>query len=272
MATPKPSDKKKKAATKKSKTPRARSSSIIRDGLTAIELAFIDSYVVNHNGGKAAVDAGYAVSSSRVRAHEIMKRPQVIAELARRAAKSEQVSGVTAARVLQESFNILTANVNDLVEFRRNCCRHCYGIDNGYQRTTAEYNAAFREHAMAVKKNERKRKDDREDIGEFDQKGGIGFDARKPPNPECQVCFGDGIGEPFYKDTRSLSPAALSLYAGVKVTKDGAQMLLLDKSAAMERLFKHFGLFKADHEQENQGLAELFALIQSRKSRLPIKE
>ncbi len=265
MATSKKPPKRKPAA-------KPRNTTIVRDGLNVVELAFIDSYMVQGNGGKAAIDAGYAAVSARVRACALLKRPQVIAEIARRKEAMSKASGITAERVLQETFNILTANVNELVEFRRNCCRHCYGIEYGYQRTTAEYNADFRVHALRVAKNNRKKKDEREDIGEFDEQGGIGFDAHKPPNVDCQLCFGDGVGDAFFKDTRTLSPTALALYAGVKVSKEGTQMLLLDKGAAMERLFKHFGLYKSDNEQKNEGLAELFALIQSKKSRLPIKE
>jgi hypothetical protein len=37
------------------------------------------------------------------------------------------------------------------------------------------------------------------------------------PNPECPRCNGDGIGQPFFADTRKLAPDAALAYSGVKL-------------------------------------------------------
>ena len=268
MAPPKKPDK--KPAPRKQRKP---SASIIRNGLTADELRFIDAYIAGDrcNGGKAAIEAGFSEKGAAVAAHKILKRPHVKDEIDRRMKEISKATNITAERVLQETFNILTADVNDLVEYRRTCCRHCYGIEFGYQRTVSEYNADFREWKAKVASNKRKKPSEQKDIGEFDEQGGIGYHALKDPNPDCLECFGVGIGNAHFKDTRRLSANARSLYAGVKVGKEGTQMLLLDKAAAAEKLFKHFGLYKADNGQKNEGLAEMIKLIQAKKSKLPIK-
>lgn len=48
---------------------------------------------------------------------------------------------------------------------------------------------------------------------------------------------------------------------------------IADKNAAIERLFKHKGLFKADNDQSNPGnaMAQMLAELSARGSRLPIK-
>ena len=49
---------------------------------------------------------------------------------------------------------------------------------------------------------------------------------------------------------------------------------IADKNAAIERLFKHKGLFKADNEQNNPGdaMARFMAELSARGSRLPVKK
>lgn len=105
----------------------------------------------------------------------------------------------------------------------------------------------------------------------FDQQGGLGYDARKGPNRDCQECFGEGIGTAHFKDTRDLSPAARSLYAGVKQTKDGFQMLLIDKMAGLEKVFKHLGLYRVDNEQKADAFKEFIDAVQSKSGKLPVK-
>lgn len=59
------------------------------------------------------------------------------------------------------------------------------------------------------------------------------------------------VSRDVVKDTRYLSPAAAQLYAGVKRTKDGMQVLMHDKAIFAEKLFKHLGLYEKDNGQKN---------------------
>jgi phage terminase small subunit len=47
---------------------------------------------------------------------------------------------------------------------------------------------------------------------------------------------------------------------------------LWDKNAALEKLFKHLGLFKADNKQRGDAIGELLAAIDGRSTRLTVKD
>ena len=81
-----------------------------------------------------------------------------------------------------------------------------------------------------------------DDMREFDEQGGIGYDPRKEPSLECPECFGEGTGEVFLQDTRTLSPEARSLYAGVKRTKEGIEVMMHSKQNATQLLMRHLGM------------------------------
>lgn len=234
--------------------------------------AFAAQYVVDFNGKAAAIRAGYSDKTAAAQASRMLSRLDVQELVQKKMARVEERAEINGARVLQEAWGIVTANVNDLVEFRRRCCRHCYGIDYSYQRTAAEMS---RDRASYLKKkNQEIAKDPKlaAVYEDFDEQGGIGYDARKMPNQDCTNCWGDGVGDAFFKPTANLSPAARALYAGVKQTKEGYQMLLLDKNASMDKLFRHLGLYSADNQQKTDGLAELMAMVSARGGgKLPIK-
>jgi len=70
-----------------------------------------------------------------------------------------------------------------------------------------------------------------------------------PPMPGCPECFGEGIEDIVIKDTRTLSPAALELYAGAKVTKTGIEILTHSRDKNLELIGRHLAMFtdKFDH-------------------------
>lgn len=230
---------------------------------------FALEYTVDFNGKAAAIRAGYSESTAAAAASKMLAREDVQELVQKSMAKLQEKTEITAERVLREAWGIATADVNELVEFRRGCCRHCYGIDYGYQRTMQEMSRDRAEY------NKERNKAIAKDPGcaatyeEFDEQGGIGYDKRKPPVDDCQMCFGEGKGYAHFKDTRNLSPEARSLYAGVAVGQS-TKMLLVDKLGAMEKLFKHLGLYKVDNQQKVDALGEFFAEVQARSGKLPI--
>lgn len=161
-----------------------------------------------------------------------------IAELQRAAAEKVEL---TVSGVLMELWRVATADPRELIDYRIGCCRHCWGKGFRYQETPAQREARqaqfFKDAAAAVDTPREA------DFLEFDDKGGIGFDARKAPNPDCPECFGEGEGQARLKDTRTLTPAARALYAGVKVTKDGFEVKTHDKGAALTKVGQHLGMF-----------------------------
>jgi len=175
---------------------------------------------VDLNGGAAYKRAGYKATgnSADVCARRLLRNVHVSAEIARLQAKVHAKIELTAERALAEAWNIVVADPNELIEYRRVCCDTCYGGNT----TLAEQN--------------------------------------RDPNPDCPECKGLGYGKVHAHDTRKLSPQARALYAGVKITKEGFEVKMHSKLDAMEKVFKHLGLFKTDNEQKQpQALPEALA-------------
>lgn len=210
--------------------------------LTGLEMHFCQEYLVDLNGTQAylRVKPGAKPASARVEASRLLAKPNIQDQIAKLIAERAQTTGITAAVALQEAWAIMTADPRELMEYRIGCCRHCWGFKFRYQRTDAQFEADKERHeatlAMADDKGKQR-------LGEFDPKGGLGFDLRRPPNPECPECGGEGEGREVFHDTRKVSKAAASLFAGIEVTRHGRRLLTHSKDAAMDKVFRHLGLY-----------------------------
>lgn len=209
---------------------------------TARMLRFVDEYLKDLHGTRAATAAGFSAKCAGSAAHKILKNPAII-ELVEagkaRIAKEAQVDQTRIVRQLELESN---ASVNDLMQYRRNPCRHCYGKDHRYQFTPAEMELAQERHEYALL--EMKAQGIIVPCAKmaFDEKGGLGYDPRKPPNPDCPECFGDGKGEVFVKDTRHLDERTASIYGGVSYGKDGLKAIAKDQNTARKLLMQHTGM------------------------------
>ena len=216
---------------------------------------FVDEYLIDLNGTQAAIRAGYSAATAEQISYQLLQKTSVlIAITAARKAQQERTQ-VEADKVVLEAWNIMTADPRELVQVKVGCCRHCYGEGHKYQRTVGEMN---RDRERWAEKGNAP--------SDFDVKGGIGFNPLLHPSPTCPECGGDGQSRVVLCDTRSLSPAAISLYAGAKQTKEGIEVKMHDKGAAMEKLFKHLGLYERDNQQKTDPLASLLHAIASGNS------
>jgi phage terminase small subunit len=204
---------------------------------------FCLEFVKDFKGGAAARRAGVSDGSARSWASRALDKPEVIERIAQLKAERRQRVEVEADDVLRPLASIAATDVTDLVEFRRYCCRHCWGAGFGYQRTAGEFKAARARHGKEQARAQREGRDLAEELEAFDEKGGPGFVATRDPNPDCPECFGEGMGVPFIRDTREMGAGATAAYAGVKVTKDGIEVKMHDRLKAIELLGKHLGLF-----------------------------
>jgi phage terminase small subunit len=224
--------------------------------LTDKEQQFVDEYLVDLNGTQAAIRAKYSESTARQIATRLLSKAHIQAAIAEARAKQQQRTEITADRVLREAWNQVTADARELTQLRIGCCHFCHGIEHRWQRTDNEYEADL---ALWTT-------DTDPDKGEFNEKGGPGFNPNAEPHPDCPECAGDGIPRVVLMDTSSLSPAARSLFAGVKQTKFGIEVMTHSKDAAMEKLFKHLGLYEKDNQQRVDPLASLLHTIASGNS------
>lgn len=214
--------------------------------LTPQQARFVGEYLVDLNATQAALRSGYSPRTAKQQGSRLLSNDDVAAAIAEAQKALSEKTGITVERVLHELWAIGTADPNELVQFRRTCCRYCWGENHLYQYTEGE---------MRTRREAHDTKADRSDAaawdadGLFDEGGGIGYDRRRDPHPDCPECFGEGVGEAIFKDSRKASREARSLYAGVKVTKDGMTVNLHDKVAALQLVGRHLGMFtdKTEH-------------------------
>ena len=148
---------------------------------------------------------------------------------------------------------IINADPNEISQYRRVNCRYCWGSDHKYQwRDIAEQLAA-------------ERKAEADGVHPPDTSGGIGFVDNGDPNPECPRCNGEGVGEPFFADTRDLEGDARYLLQGVKLGKFGIEILTADKDSARKELAR---LILLRNTSERQSLLDVERLeLQNEKLR-----
>lgn len=126
--------------------------------------------------------------------------------------------------VLREWVMVAQADPAELAQRRRGACRYCHGFDNEYHwKDEKEFQAS-------VDPNK-------------DDFGGYGYRFTAKPAPDCPKCEGLGEAYNWTADTRDLSPNARKLFAGVKQTRDGTEIKMRDRDAALVNIAKYFGMF-----------------------------
>ncbi len=190
---------------------------------------FVHEYCVDLNATQAAIRAGYSEATAAEQASRLLKNVNVQEAIRERLDDIATVAGITAEKVLKLRWQIATADPNDLMQLRRVCCRYCYGFDHEYQWTQAEYFEAAND---AINKQH----------PAPDCIGGIGFDETLEPHPVCPECNGKGVESMHINDTRHLKGSARRLYAGVRKTKDGLQILTRDQDAALKVVEAYLGM------------------------------
>ncbi|MAO52137.1 MAG: terminase small subunit [Pusillimonas sp.] len=191
---------------------------------------FVEEYLVDLNGTRAAIRAGYSEKTADQQASRLLTNVKVARAIAEAQQKLSERTHITQEMVLQRWWQLANVDMNDLVEYRRECCRHCWGKGFKYQWTEQEYAKESRS-AKNLKKPAP------------DCSGGFGYLSNRAPNPACPECAGEGHGKIHVKDSRKLSGPARMAFAGVKIGKDGLQVLAADREKALENVARHLGMF-----------------------------
>lgn len=202
------------------------------------EEAFVREYMIHLQPMRAALAAGYTLATARTNAYtwtsDNKTKPHVYKAVQQALDERAKATEITAEAVLRRWWQLATADPNELTQLRRECCRHCFGIDHAFQWIDDdEFQAAIDEAAE-------------KDKDAPHNAGGYGFDANLPPHPKCPQCHGKGIASPYMADTRQLSPEAQVLFAGVEQTKDGLKIKMHDQARALEQVARHLGMYKDD--------------------------
>lgn len=199
------------------------------------EECFVRSYVIDWNATRAYVAAGFSPNGADANASRLLNRPDVSAAVAKYKAERAAEHKLDVGLVVKSIVQVLTADPRELIEYRRGACRYCHGADHQYQRTPAEERAAQEAWMKALKKDP---------TAEFDYAGGVGFNPKKEPHPECPECHGEGIEYTYARDVRFVSADAAALYLGTKPTANGIEILMQDKAKARDQAARYLGMDK----------------------------
>lgn len=212
------------------------------DGLTAQQRLFVAEYLKDNNATQAAIRAGYSEKTAYSIGQRLLKKVEITQAIAQQQKSAIVRTLGSADEVLEQMWRLATFDANQLSQYRRGCCRYCWGFGHQYQwRDAVEY------EEKRLEAVERKRR-------EPEDAGGYGYDHNREPNPECPRCNGDGIGQPFFADTRKLSPDAALAYSGVKLGKHGVEITAISRERMYEAVMKRLGLADSEFAQRLQQL------------------
>ena len=228
-----------KSAQKKLRTAQKEKSAeeLVNSKLSPKVKCFIAEFLKDQNATAAAERAGYSDPNY---GRQLITNSNVAQAIAQQQKASIARTLSSADEVLSQMWQLATFDANQLSQYRRGACRYCWGFGHQYQwRDAVEYEE---ERLEAV---ERKRREP-EDVG------GYGYDHTQEPNPECPRCNGDGVGQPFFADTRKLSATAALAYSGVKLGKHGVEITAISRERMFEAVMKRLGLADSEFAQRLQ--------------------
>ncbi|EOD1034169.1 terminase small subunit [Enterobacter hormaechei] len=233
-----------KSAQKKVRTAQKEQSAeelVDDDGLTAQQRRFVAEYLKDGNATQAAIRAGYSKKSAEQIGYQLLQKTSVAQAIAQQQKASIARTLGGADEVLAQMWQLATFDANQLSQYRRGACRYCWGFGHHYQwRDAVEFDEA-------VAKIEGK-----EGAKQPEDPGGYGYDHNREPNPECPRCNGDGVGQPYFADTRKLSPDAALAYSGVKLGKNGVEITAISRERMYEAVMKRLGLADSEFAQRLQ--------------------
>lgn len=198
---------------------------------------FIAEYLKDQNATAAAERAGYSDPNY---GRQLITNPNVAQAIAQQQKESLMRTLGCADEVLAQMWQLATFDANQLSQYRRGACRYCWGFGYQYQwRDMVEFEE---------KRLEALERKSREPV----DVGGYGYDHTREPNPGCPRCNGDGIGQPYFADTRKLSPVAALAYSGVKLGKNGVEITAISRERMFEAVMKRLGLADSEFAQRLQ--------------------
>ncbi|MEK0167949.1 terminase small subunit [Pseudescherichia vulneris] len=210
---------------------------LVDSELTAQQKRFVAEYLIDQNATAAALRAGYSDASY---GRQLLTIPHVAQAIAQQQKASLMRTLASADEVLAQMWQLATFDANELSQYRRGSCRYCHGFGHNYQwRDMVE----FEENRLTAIEKKGKEPVD---------VGGYGYDHNREPNPSCPRCNGDGIGQPYFADTRKLPPVSRLAYSGIKLGKNGVEITSISRERMYEAMMKRLGLADSAFAQQLQ--------------------
>lgn len=211
--------------------------------LTATQQAFVEHYLRYRNATQAYKFASdkpdVAYQTAATEGARLLRDERVQAAIRFGAKEAFRDTSASVGWLLQRFLDIATADPRELIGLKVGCCRYCHGDGFGYQWRERE----FLEACDKAEAYNRDRKPGTPAEPLPDIAGGLAFNATLQPHPDCPQCHGEGVERFVPRDTDRLSDQALLLYGGVKVKRDGYEIVIADRSKALENVGKIMGAF-----------------------------
>ena len=190
---------------------------------------FVEEYCVDENATRAAIRAGWPTSWAHVAACRLLKDANVQELITEQKARVAQEARIEAADILRQWYDVATADPSKLQRVRRVNCRYCHGEGHRYQWKAREYAEACDQAA-------------RDERPPPDCSGGFDFNRIAEPHPDCPECEGEGVEDVVIADVELLTGPERRLYAGVKQTRNGPEVVMRDQDKARDNIAKYLGL------------------------------
>lgn len=203
-------------------------------GLNDMQARFVTEYLIDMDKTAAYQRAGYKSQgeTGAAAARRLYRNVSVNRAIRDALTARERRTEITQDAVLKMWWDIATADPTELTEYRRLCCRYCWGFGFNYQwRDNVEFEEARLE---AVEKKKR----EPVDVGGYD------YDSTLDPNPDCPRCNGAGLGRSHLHDTRDLKGASRRLFAGIKEGKFGTEVITRNQDDALKMVAQHLGMVR----------------------------
>lgn len=217
--------------------------------ITARQEQFCREYLLDMNATQAAIRAGYAAKGAHVVASRLLTQPEITVRITALRDERNARLNIKADDIVKRLVAIAAADPRNLVAYHVGPCRYCWGVNHAYQwRTQRELDEAREKATEAGKKLPT-------------EAGGFGFKSSLAPNADCPECAGYGKGFTVIRDTRTLDPRDALLFQGVKQTREGVTVSILDQSAAVNRLAGYFGITSKQGESTTTPFADMLSQL-----------
>ncbi|WP_417261672.1 terminase small subunit [Celeribacter sp.] len=239
------------------------------DALSKKHALFARAYVASEtfNGTQAAIEAGFSKRSATSQASKLLARDDVQAAISELLSERNARLDLQADDVVQQLWNIATADYSKMSKIKRGSCRHCHGKDFAYQwRTEEEFTRAHLE--WQIRRNGMNEGDDFKlqlqlvDLDEPSPSGGYGYRFTRDPHPDCPYCDGIGDVHAHFEATDDLPANIRATMTGVKQSQHGIEIKTKDPMRALELVGKHLGMFSNVEITPSDDLADLLAGVQ----------
>lgn len=217
------------------------------DDLTPKQELFVRAYLSCFDAKTAAIQAGYSERSAAQQGCNLLNEDKIDRAIAASMRDSVQRMGREADELVKFHLAVIEFDPNELAEHRIHACRYCWSTNHAYQHSPSTWQ---REREKFQKRWQKMSESEQKLLGDFPEVPPDGwYDAKRGPNDDCPECHGVGVAVVKWKDTRHLSPIGKMLFAGVKESKEGLEVVTLQKQKSLDILSAHLGLTKVAEQQ-----------------------